>query len=68
MKHFIAYGEPRTGRDRNPTWIPERYLYEVIIFFKSRRRGRKEKKKIIRIQLFSFSFYLLSTLFHHFKQ
>lgn len=31
MKHFIAYGEPRTGKDRNPTWIPDRFLYEYFV-------------------------------------
>lgn len=29
MKHFVGYGNPRTGQDQNPAWIPDRFLYEV---------------------------------------
>ena len=31
MKHFIGYGEPRTGQDRNPSWIPDRQLYQYFV-------------------------------------
>jgi len=31
MKHFLGYGEPRTGKDRNPNWIPDRFLYEYFV-------------------------------------
>ena len=26
LKHFIGYGDPRSGHDRNPVWIPDHYL------------------------------------------
>ncbi len=31
MKHFIGYSMPLTGKDRTPSWIPERQLREYFI-------------------------------------
>jgi len=31
MKHFLGYGNPRTGQDQNPSWIPDRFLYNYFI-------------------------------------
>ena len=29
MKHFVGYSLPRSGRDRTPSWIPERIMKEL---------------------------------------
>jgi beta-glucosidase len=29
MKHFVGYGNPMSGRDRTPGWIPEKYMREL---------------------------------------
>ncbi len=31
MKHFVGYSLPRSGRDRTPSWIPERILKELFL-------------------------------------
>lgn len=31
MKHYIGYSYPKTGKDRTPAWIPERYLREYFL-------------------------------------
>lgn len=31
MKHFIGYGNSRTGQDQNPSWIPDRFLYNYYL-------------------------------------
>lgn len=31
LKHFTGYGFPRSGKDRTPAWIPERYLREYFL-------------------------------------
>ncbi len=31
LKHFLAYGQPLSGRDRTPAWIPKRFLYEYSV-------------------------------------
>lgn len=28
LKHFLAYGDPKSGKDRTNAWIPEHYLRE----------------------------------------
>jgi len=30
-KHFIGYSYPRTGHDRDPSWIPKRHLYQYFL-------------------------------------
>ena len=30
-KHFIGYSAPRDGRDRSPSWIPTRHLYQYFV-------------------------------------
>jgi beta-glucosidase len=31
LKHFLGYGQPVSGRDRTPAWIPKRFLYEHFV-------------------------------------
>lgn len=31
MKHFIGYGAPRSGEDRDSSWIPDRFLYDYFV-------------------------------------
>jgi beta-glucosidase len=31
MKHFLGYGDSRSGHDRTPSWIPDRYLLEYHV-------------------------------------
>lgn len=31
MKHFIGYGNPRSGNDRSTSWIPDRELYQYYV-------------------------------------
>jgi beta-glucosidase len=31
MKHFVGYSLPRSGRDRTPSWIPERQMKELYL-------------------------------------
>lgn len=31
LKHFLGYGQPLSGKDRTPAWIPERYLREYYL-------------------------------------
>ncbi|WP_430404160.1 glycoside hydrolase family 3 N-terminal domain-containing protein [Fluviicola sp.] len=31
MKHFVGYGNPMSGRDRTPGWIPEKYMRELYL-------------------------------------
>jgi beta-glucosidase len=31
MKHFIGYGDSKTGHDRTPSWISDRFLREYFI-------------------------------------
>jgi beta-glucosidase len=31
MKHFLGYGDSRSGHDRTPSWIPERYVLEYHV-------------------------------------
>lgn len=31
LKHFTGYGQPISGMDRTPAWIPERYLREYYL-------------------------------------
>lgn len=31
MKHFVGYSLPRSGRDRTPSWIPERIMKELYL-------------------------------------
>lgn len=31
MKHFIGYSNPRSGKDRTPSWIDDRYLYQYFV-------------------------------------
>jgi beta-glucosidase len=30
-KHFLGYSKPQNGRDRNPSWIPTRHLYQYFV-------------------------------------
>lgn len=31
LKHYLGYGQPLSGRDRTPAWIPKRFLYEYSV-------------------------------------
>ena len=31
MKHFLGYGDPLSGKDRTPAWIPDRYMREYFL-------------------------------------
>jgi len=31
LKHFVAYGQPLSGMDRSPAWVPERQLREYYL-------------------------------------
>ncbi|RUP51755.1 hypothetical protein BC936DRAFT_146244 [Jimgerdemannia flammicorona] len=31
MKHFIGYGAPRSGEDRDSSWIPDRFLHDYFV-------------------------------------
>ena len=31
VKHFVGYSDPRDGRDRSPSWIPVRHLYQYFV-------------------------------------
>jgi beta-glucosidase len=31
MKHYIGYSYPKSGKDRTPAWMPERYLREYFL-------------------------------------
>lgn len=31
MKHFVGYSNPKSGRDRTPAWIPEKYMQELYL-------------------------------------
>lgn len=31
MKHFVGYSGTKSGRDRTPAWIPEKYMRELYI-------------------------------------
>lgn len=31
LKHYTGYGQPLSGKDRTPAWIPERYLREYYL-------------------------------------
>ncbi len=31
MKHYIGYSFPRSGKDRTPAWMPERYMREYFL-------------------------------------
>jgi beta-glucosidase len=30
-KHFLGYSKPQNGRDRSPSWIPTRHLYQYFV-------------------------------------
>ncbi len=31
MKHYLGYGDPLSGKDRTPAWIPDRYMREYFL-------------------------------------
>ncbi|BAU54403.1 glycoside hydrolase family 3 N-terminal domain-containing protein [Mucilaginibacter gotjawali] len=31
MKHYLGYGDPVSGKDRTPAWIPDRYMREYFL-------------------------------------
>ncbi|MES2110899.1 MAG: glycoside hydrolase family 3 N-terminal domain-containing protein [Bacteroidota bacterium] len=31
MKHYLGYGFPMSGKDRTPSWIPDRYMREYFL-------------------------------------
>ncbi|RWY50144.1 glycoside hydrolase family 3 N-terminal domain-containing protein [Mucilaginibacter gilvus] len=31
MKHYLGYGFPMNGKDRTPSWIPDRYMREYFL-------------------------------------
>ena len=31
MKHFLGYGDPLSGKDRTPAWIPDLYMREYFL-------------------------------------
>ncbi|WP_170178592.1 glycoside hydrolase family 3 N-terminal domain-containing protein [Flammeovirga pectinis] len=31
LKHFVGYGNPKSGKDRTPAWIPEPFLREYFL-------------------------------------
>jgi beta-glucosidase len=31
MKHYLGYSYPKTGKDRTPSWIPDRYMREYFL-------------------------------------
>jgi beta-glucosidase len=43
MKHFLGYGDPLSGKDRTPAWIPDRYMREYFLppFVEAIRAGSR---------------------------
>ena len=43
MKHFLGYGDPLSGKDRTPAWIPDRYMREYFLppFIEAVRSGSR---------------------------
>lgn len=43
MKHYLGYGDPLSGKDRTPAWIPDRYMREYFLppFAEAVKEGAK---------------------------
>src|ERR1700761_8779824 len=43
MKHYLGYGDPLSGKDRTPAWIPDRYMREYFLppFIEAVKAGAK---------------------------
>jgi beta-glucosidase len=43
MKHYLGYGDPLSGKDRTPAWIPDRYMREYFLppFIEAVKEGAK---------------------------